>query len=109
MTDLPDIEVKELITCVLNKTGTVRPYDRIRLRVCEHLVGRGLMESVDADGCFNTGYYPAIVPTLRRSAALRLTDAGRLAVLNLAVRDYGDYFPVASDILAAQRKCEESA
>jgi hypothetical protein len=87
---------------VLNKTGTVQPYDRIRLRVCEHLVGRGLMEPVKAEDCVNAGHYPVIIPTVNRSASLRLTEAGRRAVLNLAVQDYGAYFPVAADILAAQ-------
>jgi hypothetical protein len=104
MTDLPHEEVTELITCALNKTGKVYPQNRVRMRVCEHLIGRGLMEPVKAEDCVNAGHYPVIVPTINRSAALRLTDAGRRAVLNLAVRDYDAYFPVASDIEAAQMK-----
>lgn len=106
MTDLRNEEVTELVTCALNKTGTVRTSWRARLRVFEHLVGKGLLEPVNADSCANAGHYPAVVPTLKFGAALRLSDAGRLAVLNLPVRAYGDYFPVASDVEAAQAKCE---
>lgn len=102
MNDLRPAEIEEIVGCALNTTRTLRPANRIRRRVCEHLIGRGLLTPVKPGTCWNTGYYPAIVPTLKPGASVRLTDAGKLAVLALDVRDYSEYFPVAADVQQAQ-------
>lgn len=104
MTTLPGPEIQELIACALNTSGIARPMQRVRVRVCEHLIGRGLLEPVQPASCWNQGCYPSVVPTLKPGASVRLTEAGRQAILGLEVRDYDAYFPTASDIQRAQMK-----
>lgn len=108
MNELRPDEIMELVSCALNTTGTMRPWSRLRLRVCEHLIGRGLLEAVKPETCCNTGGYPAIIPTLKKGATVRLTAAGKLAVRKLAVRDYGEFFPVAADIRQAQQRVDST-
>lgn len=103
--DLKPAEIVELITCALNTTGMMRPINRVRLRVCEHLIGRLLLEPVKADTCWNQGHYPVIVPTLKPGASVRLTAAGKLAICSLPCIDFGEWFPVAADIQKAKRNC----
>jgi hypothetical protein len=109
MQDLRLEEITELVSCALNKTGRLAPWNRLRVRVCEHLIGRGLLEPVQAGTVSNEGQYPDVVPVLNQGASVRLTAAGKAAVRALAVRDYGEYFPVASDIEQAQINCEDAS
>lgn len=102
-------EIMELVSCALNTTGTMRPWNRLRVRVCEHLIGRGLLEPVKPETCSNTGFYPAVVPSLKKGASVRLTKASKQTIRKLAVQDYGEFFPVADDIRHAQRAVERKA
>lgn len=99
-------EIIELVTCALNKTGRLRPFNRIRLRVCEHLIGKGLMEPVKPGDAANIASYPVIIPSLRPGASVKLTQAGRDAVCELPPDDYGFWFPTIADVLKAKANCD---
>lgn len=104
--ELKPAEIVELITCALNKTGMMRPFNRVRLRICEHLIGKLLLEAVKPDTVWNQGHYPVIVPTLKPGASVRLTVAGKLAICSLPCIDFGEWFPVAADIQRAKCNCD---
>lgn len=103
--DLKRDEVLELVTCALNQTGKLRPVNRIRRRICEHLIGKGLIEPVNPNNVWNDSHYPAIIPSLKPGAAVRLTAAGKLAICSLPCIDYNEWFPLASDVLRAKQAC----
>jgi len=103
--ELKPAEILELITCALNATGKMRPWNRVRLRVCEHLIGKKLLEPVNPNNCWNDTNYPVIIPTLKPGAAVRLTDAGRLAICSLPCIDFNEWFPLAKDVQRAKQVC----
>lgn len=109
MTDLSQNEINELLTCALNRRQVIRPASYQRRPIVAELIGKALMEAVDPADVANLGHYPTIKPTLRKGAFVRLTEAGRGAILALNPADFAHnrFWPLPGDVQAAQERVRD--